>query len=54
MLHIDGLVNNATQIDNKWVIARPENYKYRSLIERIKDAWFVFTGRYEAIKFYKQ
>ena len=41
-------------IDGKWVLSRPENYKYRSLMTKIKDAFGVFVGKYEAVKFYKQ
>ena len=35
-------------INGKWVPARPENYKYRSLFQRISEAWGVFTGRADA------
>jgi hypothetical protein len=42
------------EIDGKWVLARPINWKCRTLSERIKEAWAVFTGKAEAITFYKQ
>ncbi len=42
------------QIDGKKVVARPINYKYRSLRERLRDAWWVFTGRCEAVLYYHQ
>jgi len=37
-----------TEIDGKWVIARPINYKYESLRERFKAAWEVFRRRADA------
>ena len=54
MLDMQGLLNITKEIDNKWVIARPENYKHRSIWEKLKDCWGVFTGKLEAIEFYKQ
>ena len=36
------------KIRGKWVPARPENYKYRSFVERLKDAWAVFIGKADA------
>jgi len=36
------------EIDGKWVPARGENYKYRSLSQRFKEAWMVFTGKADA------
>lgn len=38
-----------TEINGKWVPARPENYKYRTLREKLKDAWWVFTGKADAV-----
>ena len=35
-------------IDGKWVPARPINYRYRILKERLKEAYAVFTGRADA------
>lgn len=35
-------------INGKWVPARPLNYRYRTLKERITEAWKVFIGRAEA------
>ncbi len=35
-------------INDKWVPARPINWKYRSLRERITESWAVFRGRAEA------
>jgi hypothetical protein len=32
-------------VNGKWVPARPVNYKYRTLFERIREAWLVFTGK---------
>ena len=37
-----------TDINGKWVPARPINYKYRSIQQRFREAWAVFTGRAEA------
>lgn len=31
-----------------WFPARPLNYQFRSLRERIKEAWMVFRGRADA------
>ena len=38
-----------TEINGKWVNARPVNYKYRSLSEKIRDAWYVFIGKADAL-----
>ena len=51
---IENLIHTAsstqTQLSNgKWVCARPVNYKYDSIFERIKHAWLVFTGKADAI-----
>ena len=40
--------------NNRWVIARPINYKYRGLAERVKDAWAVFIGKADAVKYMGQ
>lgn len=37
--------NTQAQINGKWVPARPINYKYRTLRERLKEAWLVFVGK---------
>ncbi len=37
-----------TNINDRWVPARPLNYKYDSLRTRLRDAWAVFTGKAEA------
>jgi hypothetical protein len=51
---IDNLIDNKVEIDSKWVIARPTNYKFRSLKQRITNAYSVFKGKADAIRFYKQ
>ena len=51
---IDGMFDTQANIDGKWVVARPENYKYRSLRERLSDAWAVFVGEADAVVYYKQ
>lgn len=38
-----------TEINEKWVAARPINYKYVSILNKIKDAWMVLTGKADAI-----
>jgi hypothetical protein len=35
----------STQINGKWMPARPINWKYRTLREKLKDAWSAFTGK---------
>jgi hypothetical protein len=40
-----------TNINGLWVLARPVIGPFWS---RVKDAWGVLTGRYDAIKFYRQ
>jgi hypothetical protein len=35
----------SAQVGDKWVPSRPINWKYRSLSEKIREAWAVFTGR---------
>lgn len=51
MMYIDDYVGQHAEINGKWVIARPVNYKCRTLFERIKEAWAVFTGKAEAVRF---
>lgn len=36
--------------NGRWVPARPVNYKYRSLLERIMEAWSVFIGECDAFR----
>lgn len=51
MLKADELKQNATFLDNHWVIAKPIP---GTLIRRIKDAIQVIKGKAEAVTFYKQ
>lgn len=37
-------------LNDKWVIARPINWKYRSLKQRLYEAWCVFIGTADAFK----
>jgi hypothetical protein len=37
----------STQVDGKWVPARPEGFA--SLRMRLRAAWLVFTGRADAV-----
>jgi len=41
-----------THIDGKWVLARPVGDT--GLLWRFKCAWLVFTGKADALKWYKQ
>ena len=53
---IDDIVKNnlSAQIDGKWVISRPEGgYGGVGIFARIKDAWGVLIGKFDAIRFYK-
>jgi hypothetical protein len=34
-------------INGMWVPARPINYRHRYLFERLREAWLVFTGKYD-------
>lgn len=45
---IDDLLKNQTQVGKRWFVAKPV---VGPLISRIKDAWRVITGRYDAVKF---
>ena len=53
---LDKLIRSANEVQtcfpgtNKYIPMRPENYKYRSLWEKCKDAWAVFTGKAEAFR----
>lgn len=38
----------STEINGKWVPGRPINWQYRTLKERLKQAWAVFVGKAEA------
>ena len=42
--------HNLVEKDGRYIFARPDNWRYRNLIERIKDAWTVFTGKADAVK----
>lgn len=54
MYTVKDVVNMAgschAEIDGEWVPARPENHKVRTLRERFSDAWAVFTGKADAVK----
>ncbi|MCF8354317.1 MAG: hypothetical protein K9H48_07675 [Melioribacteraceae bacterium] len=38
-----------SEINGKWVLARPINYKYRNLKQKIIEAWKVFTGELDSL-----
>ena len=50
MYTLEGLINNKggtmTEINGKWVRARPINYQFWEV--RWRDAWAVLTGRADA------
>jgi hypothetical protein len=54
MWELKDLIKNAgstqTEINGKWVPARPLNYKYTPWYIKFKYAWEVFRGRAEAFK----
>jgi len=35
----------STEIDGEWVPARPINWRYRSIWQRLREAWAVFRGK---------
>ena len=39
----------ATEIDGKWVCARPYGTEGIWFLWRLKLAWYVFTGKYDAL-----
>lgn len=40
----------STEINNRWVPCRPDNWKCWSFWERLRDAWAVLVGRAEAFR----
>ena len=54
MWNLESLIEHAqsTRVfeNGKWISARPVNHKYRSLPQRIKEAWAVFTGEADAVR----
>ena len=44
------MVNStSSEINGRWVPARPINFRYQSFIEKLRDAWAVFTGKADAV-----
>jgi hypothetical protein len=41
---IESAQSTQTCVDGQYVPARPINWQHRSLVERIREAWAVFTG----------
>lgn len=39
-----------TCINGRWVAARPENWKRRTLWQRLSEAWKVFTGELDSLR----
>lgn len=39
-----------SEINGKWVPARPINYQCRSIWERLTEAWAVFRGKLDSVK----
>lgn len=56
IIHVHSLLEQCretqTQIDGKWVPARPEGFA--SIRYRIRAAWLVWTGRADALIWHKQ
>ena len=42
-------VSRGTNKSNEWYPARSLNHKHESLLSRIKNAWGVLTGKYDAL-----
>lgn len=40
----------AACINGRWVVARPVNFQCQTIWERLREAWGVFRGRYDAIR----
>lgn len=40
---------NLVEKGDSYVFARPDNWRYRNLIERIREAWMVFIGKADAV-----
>lgn len=51
-LSFQDLVNTTANIDGKWVPARP--MPFISLARRFKLAWWVFTGKADALTWFGQ
>lgn len=39
-----------TLLNGRWVPARPVNYQCRSIWEKLKEAWLVFRGKLDSVK----
>lgn len=52
--NLDNLIRhcgeNRAKINNKWVPARPLNYKYRTFKQKIIEAYKVFKGELDSFK----
>jgi hypothetical protein len=42
--------STTVEINGKWVPARPINHTFRPISERLREAWAVFTGKMDAVK----
>ena len=47
---IEAAASTKAEINGKWVPARPINHTCRSLREKLREAWAVFTGKMDAVK----
>ena len=43
-------LKNQALINGMWVPARPINWKHRSIIQKFKEAWNVFTGKTDSFR----
>ncbi len=39
---------NITEINSRWVSARPKNYKYRSFFQKVKECYYLWIGKTES------
>lgn len=45
---LEWIKDNRIEVNGKFVPCRPDNWKYRTLSQRIHEAWEVFVGRADA------
>lgn len=54
MWKLESLISHCSDtkkaINNNWVPARPINYRYRTIGEKIKESYKVFTGEYDCFE----
>ena len=51
----DNIVKTRANVEgDKWVPARPINYTVRTLWQRFREAWLVFTGKCDCARWIRQ